>query len=128
MELGVIAVPQALKHPVVVRHPGGRDLGQISRVVAGDGQTQLRCAGLDPASVRGEDRGLGHVVGAGLGVVEALVAAMAARVVDALDDVGGRVELRIEVEGHVPALLPLPGYPPTGPRPASPTRPRTWPC
>ena len=78
MELGVVAVPQALEHPVVVSHPGGRD--QVGRVVAGDGQAELRCAGLDPASVRGEDRGLGHVVGAGQGVVEALVAAMAARV------------------------------------------------
>jgi hypothetical protein len=93
MELGVAALPHALEHPVVIGHPGGRDLGQAGRVVAGDGQAQLRGAGLDPPSVRGQDGGLGHVVGAGQGVIEALVAAMAARVVDALGEAGVRVEL-----------------------------------
>jgi hypothetical protein len=91
VELSVVVLPHALEHPVVVGHPGGRDLGQVGRVVAGDGQTELRGTGLNPASVRGEDRGLGHVVGAGQGVVEALVTAMAARVVDTLGEVGVRV-------------------------------------
>jgi hypothetical protein len=105
VELGVVAFPQALEHPVVVGHPGGRDLGQPGRVVARHGQAELRGAGLDPASVWGEDRGLGHVVTAGQGVVEAFVAAMAARVVDALGEVGVCVEFRIEVVSHVPAPL-----------------------
>jgi hypothetical protein len=36
------------------------------------------------------------------------VAAMAARVVHPFREVGGRVELGVEVEGHVPQLLSLP--------------------
>ena len=64
-------------------------------MVPGHGQAEFRGAGFERAPVRLEDRGHGHVVGAGQRLVETLVAAMAAPAVDPLGEAGISIEFRL---------------------------------